>query len=457
MWKDLAGFLDTLEGEGELKRIAAEVDPELEIGAICRKLNVLKGPAVLFTNVKGSGIPVIGQLLATNRRLAIALGCREEDLFRETLRRASQGIAPKVVEEGACQEVVQQGKDVDLFALPFVRNNPGDGGLYITAGHIIQKDPDLGYNLAIYRMMRHSKNELFIRFIPNHHGWAFLKKAEERNLPSLSLAVVIGVEPAIYMASQFEPRLGTNEMDIAGGLRGEPIEVVKCKTIDVEVPAHAEIVLECEVPIPAKTGKEGPFGEFAGYSTGAVENERIMTVKAVTHKKRPIYHNIWLGKPPHEHLYVNAFSYAVQAYLDLKSRFPALKAAYAPPSGVSIKLVLQVDEKLKYPGMVNTMLASSMGTRGGIWKEVIVVDDDINILDGDEVDWAVVTRVQPDRDIVVLPRARGSSLDPSSDPEGVTAKLFIDATKKKDLKGVVAEPTKEVMEIIESRWKDYGF
>ncbi len=454
---NLSDFLKCLEKEGELHRVSVEVDPKHELGAICRKLNVTKGPAVLFEKVKGSKIPVIGQLLATNRRIALALECEEEKLFEDSLKRSAKTIPPRLVKNAPCQEVVKTGKSVDLNELPIVTNNPDDGGRYITAGHVIVKDKELGYNLAIYRMMYRSKNEVYLRFIPSHHGWAFLKKAEERGAKALPVAVAIGVDPSIYIASQFEPKIGANEMDIAGGLRNKAIDVVSCKTIDCEVPAHAEIILECEMKLPPSRGTEGPFGEFCGYTTDQVENESSMTVKAITHKKNPIYHNIWLGKPPHEHLYINAISYGVQAYYDLKVRYPAVKAAYAPPAGVSIKLVIQINSKMNTPGMVKNLLAATMWTRGAMWKEVIVVDDDIDITNNEEVDWAVVTRVQPARDIFILPGGQGSRLDPSSDEFGVTDKLFIDATRKRGFRGKVAEPNRAMMDKIESRWAKYGF
>jgi UbiD family decarboxylase len=454
---NLADFLKQLEEAGELHRVAVEVDPKHEIGAICRKLNITKGPAVLFEKVKGSKIPVVSQLLATNRRLALALDCDEKNLFGDTLARSGQLIPPRLVDSAPCQEVVKHGKEVNLDELPLVTNNPDDGGPYLTAGQVILKDAELGYNLAIYRMMYRSRNEVYLRFIPSHHGWAFLKKAEQRGSAALPVAVAIGVDPAIYIASQFEPRIGANEMEIAGGLRNQAVDVVKCKTIDCEVPAHAEIILECEMKLPPNRGDEGPFGEFCGYTTDMVKNESAITVKAVTHKKKPIYHNIWLGKPPHEHLFINAISYGIQAYYDLKVRYPAVKAAYAPPSGVSIKLVIQIDEKMNTPGMVKNLLAASLWTRGAMWKEVIAVDDDIDITNSDEVDWAVVTRVQPTRDIFIVPGGQGSRLDPSSDAYGVTDKIFIDATKKRGFRGRVAEPTKAMMEKIESRWRKYGF
>ncbi|OGA12405.1 MAG: hypothetical protein A3H32_01980 [Betaproteobacteria bacterium RIFCSPLOWO2_02_FULL_63_19] len=454
---NLKDFLDRLEQEQELHRVPVEVDPKHEIGAICRKLNVTKGPAVLFEKVKGSAIPLASQLLATNRRLAVALECEEKDLFSETLKRSARQIAPRLVRRGACQDVVKTGKDVDLNELPLATNNPDDNAPYLTAGHVILKDPELGYNLAIYRMMCRSRHEVNLRFIPSHHGWAFLKKAEERGLRALPVAVAIGVDPAIYIASQFEPKIGANELAIAGGLRNKAVDMVKCKTIDCEVPAHAEIIIEGEMKIPPRTGDEGPFGEFCGYTTDKVKDERILTIKAITHKKRPIYHNIWLGKPPHEHLYINAISYGIQAYHDLKVRYPAVKAAYAPPSGVSIKLVIQIDSKMNTPGMVKNLLASTLWTRGAMWKEVLVVDDDIDITNNDEIDWAVVTRVQAGRDTFIVPGGQGSRLDPSSDEFGVTDKLLIDATMKRGFRGKVAEPTKAMMDKIETRWNRYGF
>ena len=453
----LGQFLDRLDAQGELHRVQAPVDPKHEIGAICRKLNITRGPAVLFENVKGSDIPLVAQLLATNRRIALALGMDEKTLFEDTLARSARQIRPRLVSKAPCQEVVRRGKDIDLNDLPLATNNPDDAERYITAGHVILKDKELGFNLAIYRMMYRSKNELYLRFIPSHNGWAFLKQAEARGAKSLPIAVAIGVDPSIYIASQFEPKIGSNEIEIAGGLRGKAVDVVRCKTIDVEVPAHAEIVLECEMKLPPERGEEGPFGEFCGYTTDRVKDETVITVKAITHRKKPVYHNIWLGKPPHEHLYINAISYGVQCYYDLKARYPAVKAAYAPPAGVSIKLVVQIYEHMNTPGMVKNLLAATLWTRGAMWKEVIVVDDDIDITNPDEVEWAMVTRVQHERDIYVVPGGQGSRLDPSSDAFGVTDKLMIDATKKRGFRGKVAEPTREMMKRIESRWKEYGF
>ena len=455
---DLREFLKVLEEEHELQKIKVEVDPKHELGAICKIHNERpNSPALLFENVKGHTIPVVGQLLASDRRVALALGLSQENVFNETVQRASNPIAPKLVSKGASQDVVFEGVDVDLTKLPLCTNNPRDGGPYITAGHVIIKDPEYGMNLSIYRMMLVSKNEVTLRFTPGHDGYDFMKNAEKRGQKKFEVAVCIGVPPAVYVASQFEPRIGVYELDIAGGLVGEPVEVVKCRTIDLEVPALAEIVLEGELTIPAKTGDEGPFGEFCGYTTAQVPNERIMTVKAVTHRKNPVYHNIWLGKPPHEHLYVDALTYAVAAYQELKPAYPALKKAYAPPWGVSIVLLLQLEKRLMRPGIVDNILAASLYTRSGKWKHVFVLDEDIVLEDPNEVLWALTTRFQPATDMFIIPRGITSSLEPSATVDGLTSKLMLDLTIKKNFRGEVAEPTASMRQAVLQRWKEYGF
>jgi UbiD family decarboxylase len=455
---DLREFLKVLEEEHELQKIKVEVDPKHELGAICKIHNERpNSPALLFENVKGHTIPVVGQLLASDRRVALALGLSQENVFNETVQRASSPIAPKLVSKGASQEVVFDGADVDLTKLPLCTNNPRDGGPYITAGHVIIRDPEYGMNLSIYRMMLVSKNEVTLRFTPGHDGYDFMKNAEKRGQKKFEVAVCIGVPPAVYVASQFEPRIGVYELDIAGGLVGEPVEVVNCRTIDLEVPALAEIVLEGELTIPAKTGDEGPFGEFCGYTTAQVPNERIMTVKAVTHRKNPVYHNIWLGKPPHEHLYVDALTYAVAAYQELKPAYPALKKAYAPPWGVSIVLLLQLEKRLMRPGIVDNILAASLYTRSGKWKHVFVLDEDVVLEDPNEVLWALTTRFQPATDMFIIPRGITSSLEPSATVDGLTSKLMLDLTIKKNFRGEVAEPTASMRESVLKRWNQYGF
>ncbi|HEV8721510.1 MAG TPA: UbiD family decarboxylase [Candidatus Binatia bacterium] len=455
---DLHEFLKVLEEEHELAKVRVEVDPKHELGAICKIHNEWpNSPALLFEKVKGHGIPVVGQLLATDRRVALALGLSQKNVFDETVRRASNPLPTRLVSSGPCQELVFEGNDVDITKLPLCTNNPLDGGPYITAGHVLLKDPEYGKNLSIYRMMLVSKNEVTIRFTPGHDGHDFIKNAEKRGDKKFEVAVCIGVPPSVYVASQFEPRIGVYELEIAGGLAGEPIDVVKCRTVDLEVPALAEIVLEGEMTIPAKTGNEGPFGEFCGYTTQRVPGERIMTIKAITQRRNPIYHNIWLGKPPHEHLYVDALTYAVAAYQELKPAYPALKKAYAPAWGVSIVLILQLEKRLMRQGIVDNILAASLYTRSGKWKHVFVVDEDINIEDPNEVLWALTTRFQPATDMYVIPRGITSTLEPSATAEGVTSKLMLDLTKKQNFRGEVAAPTETMRQAVLHRWKEYGF
>ncbi len=455
---DLRQFLTRLEEEGELKRVKTEVDPKHELGAICKILNErANSPALLFEKVKGSTIPVVGQLLASDKRVAMALGLSQENVFEETVQRAGHPISPRLVAKGPCQEVIMEGSEVDLTKLPICTNNPHDGGPFITAGHVLLKDEEYGRNLSIYRMMLVSKNELTLRFTPGHDGYDFFKNAEKRGQKKLEVAVAIGVPASVYVASQFEPRIGVYELEFAGGLVGRPIDVVKCRTVDLEVPAEAEIILEGELAIPPRTSAEGPFGEFCGYTTEVVPDERVMLIKAVTHRRNPVYHNIWLGKPPHEHLYVDALTYAVAAYLELKPVYPAIKKAYAPPWGVSIVLILQVEKRLKRPGLIDQILAASLYTRSGKWKHVFVVDEDVNIYDPNEILWALTTRFQPASDMFIIPKGITSRLEPSADSDGVTSKLMADLTIKKNFRGEVAEPTGEMRERILKRWAEYGF
>jgi 2,5-furandicarboxylate decarboxylase 1 len=453
---DLREFVKFLESEGELVRVRAEVDPKHEIGAICRVLNQKRGPAVLFEKVRGSTIPVVAQLLASQKRVAMSLETDVENVFGECVKRLKTRIPPRLVGSGQCHEVVETGDDVDIGRLPLCTNNPDDGGPYVTAGNVIIKDPEFGKNLAMYRMMYHSKNDIFMRLSPAHHGYEFYKNAEGRGDKKMDFAIAIGVDPSIYMASQFVPSIGTYEMDIAGSLRGAPVDVVKCKTVDLEVPASSEIVIEGQMQIPPPTGEEGPFGEFCGYTTGAIKGERLMKITAITHRNDPLYHNIWLGRPVHEHLYINAISYALSAYNDLREKYPAVMACYAPPGCVAQTLVIQVRERLKRPGLINNLMAAALNTRGGLWKHVIAVDEDVNIYDPEDIEWAMTTRFQADRDLYVIPRCYTSRLDPSTTAEGITAKMFIDATRKPSIRGSVAEPRPEMLQHVRSRWKEYG-
>src|SRR5258707_11649320 len=218
---DLREFLDNLEKAGELHTVAAQVDPKHELGAICKIQNERSNSsALLFENVKGSTIPVVGQLLASDRRVALALGLAQENVFEETVKRATHPIPTRLVSKGPCQEVVMEGSEVDVTKLPLCTNNPRDGAPYITAGHVIIKDPEYGKNLSIYRMMLVSKNEVTIRFTPGHDGYDFIKNAEKRGQRNFEVAVCVGVPPAAYVPTPFGPGAGGFEQEIAGGLPG---------------------------------------------------------------------------------------------------------------------------------------------------------------------------------------------------------------------------------------------
>jgi len=443
---NLADFLDRLEESGELHRVSVEVDPRNEIGAICRKLNITKGPAVLFEKVKGSKMPLVSQLLATNRRLALALDCDERNLFGDALKRSANLIPPRLVDRGPCQEVVKYGRQVDLNEFPLVTNNPDDGGRYLTAGHVILKDPELGYNLAIYRMMCRSRNEVNLRFIPSHHGWAFLKKAEERGRSALPVAVALGVDPAIYIASQFEPRIGANELEIAGALRNKAVDMVKCKTIDLEVPANTSIVIEGFCPPPPDNKiDEGPMMEFTDYSGTATVAIPYMEVTAITMRRQPVFHTTMSGNSEEHRVGCiwSFFGYEQMALTLIKKQFHHVTGIGIMAGSHGFHAVVSL--KKTYEGEDRQVLNYLLSTQ--YFKYVTVVDDDVDPHNSEQVEWAKACRAgrTPD-DFVVFPRLPTWEMDPEIDKHWQVTKLGILATRAIDEKYEVPTPDRNVME-----------
>lgn len=454
---DLRDYLKLLEQQDELARIKKEVDPRYELGAICKTAHQRGRKALLFERVRGCSMPVVTELLSSYRRIAFALETGAENLLGEVVERTKTPIDPIVIKDGPCKEVIVKGKDVDLTRLPWITWNATEKAPYLTAGLVIVKDPEYGRNVGVYRMMFASRNQTFLRLSPGHHGYEFYKRAELRGEKKLEVAVAIGCDPAVFLASQFIPGIGVDELKIAGSLRKTAVELVPCETVDIEVPATAEIVLEGTVSIPAETGDEGPYGEFCGYSVGAVIRERLWTVNCVTMHKNPLYHGFYLCKGINEEGMITSITNSVQVYNELKPGHPAIKRVFCSPAGVGIfHCYIQIDERLKRPGIVNNILASAVGVKGGRVKHVFVFDDDIDIADPEEVEWAIATRVQADKDIFIIPNAFGLRLDPSATAEGVTAKLFVDATKGKGFRSEgLALPPEDVWENVKKSWASY--
>ena len=456
-FSDLREYLKKLEELGELTKIRKEVDPRYELGAVCKTAHEKGRKALLFEHVRGASMPVVTELFTTLGRIAIALETEETDLFQECVNRTKTSIEPMIVGAGSCKDIVLKGKEVDLGKLPWITWNRTETAPYLTAGLVIVKDPEYGRNLGVYRMMFANRNQTFMRFRPGHHGHDFYRRAELRGEKKLEVAVAIGADPAIFLASQFVAGIGVDEFGIAGALRGAPVELVKCETVDLEVPATAEIVLEGYISIPPEIGDEGPYGEFCGYSVGTVVRERLWTIDCITMRRNPLYHGFYLCKGMNEEGVIKSITTSVQIYNQLKPSHPAIKRVYCTPAGVgSFHCLIQIDERQKRPGMVNNILASTAGVKAGGVKHVFVFDDDIDITNAEEVEWAFATRVQADKDIFVIPNCAGIRLDPSADAEGVTAKLFVDATKSKGFRSEgLALPPDDVLDSVRKNWTRY--
>lgn len=452
----LRDYVEKLEKEGELLRVRKEVDPKYELGALCKAAHDRGRKTLLFERVRGSSMPVITELFSTLKRIAMVLETDDRDLFKEVSERTRALIDPTVVTDSPCKEVILKGKEVDLTRLPWITWNRTETAPYLSAGLVIIKDPEYGRNVAVYRMMYSSRNQTFLRLTPSHHGYEFYKRAELRGEKKFEIAVAIGTDPAIFLASQFYPGVGVDEFGIAGALKKKPVELVRCETVNIEVPASSEIVLEGYMSIPPDLGQEGPYGEFCGYSVGTVENERLWTIQCMTMRKDPLYHGFYLCKGINEEGIINSLIASANTYRELKPAHPAIKRVYWTPAGVGIlHCYIQIDERLKRPGMVNNILAS-MGVGGGRGKHVFVFDDDIDITNPEDVEWAIATRVQADKDIFIIPNCFGQKLDPSATAEGISAKLFVDATKSKDFRAQgLALPPEDVLDRVNKNWDSY--
>lgn len=433
-YRDLREFLKRLEKEGEVLKIEPEVDPKYEVGAVCR-LALDRGgqehnKALYFSRLKGSSYPLVVNLLATRKRFCLALECDPAEVHQEWIRRTQKPIPPQLVETGPCREVVRVGKDVNLFELPIPWWNNLDGGHYITFPCYISKDPETGVrNAGMYRTMVHDEKTVGILAGPYRHVRHHFEKAHAQGKP-LPVAIVIGLDPSIYIATVAPFPFGVDELAMAGALRGEPIPMVPCETIPLEVPASAEVVIEGEIP-PALTREEGPFGEFTGYY-GDRALRPIIQVKAITHRKDLIFQESYEGLPHHETCVVSGISN--EAELLRQIPLPGIqKVHFTSGGGGYLHAVVSV--KKAYDGYGKMVGLSALGTTAGrTVKIVTVVDDDIDPSDMAQVDWAVTTRARVDRDIEIIKDVSANVLDPTMTAHekrvsSMSDKMIIDATK----------------------------
>jgi len=481
----LRNFIDKLEQEGELKRITAEVDWNLEIGSINRKVYSSRGPALLFENIKDHKNTICTTLftggLATKDRIAMMIGLpkeiRHRDLSEEVRKRWKKPIPPVMVDSGPAKENILTGEDIDLFQFPVPKWHHLDGGRYInTFCAVITKDPESGIrNVGLYRGMIISKNEIGVLLVPGQ-GWGihFLKyKNVGKPMP---VAIVYGCdESLVFCASSSVPR-DVDEFGLNGALLGEPTKLVKCETLDLEVPANAEIVIEGVIDPDPKTYKmEGPFGEYTGYY-GEAAKRPVINVQCITHRNNPIFRGTLEGmdhENPNEDssMLVINLSAVTKEILDSNGIPGILEVSAVPITLIRIKKM--------YRGHAKQIAAALWGSSAAqyLYKFVIVVEEDTDIWNRRSVEAALAYRVNAEEDdIVMMPGSFGAVLDPSTQfldrdelkyGTGKWTRILIDATKNMNYppnpqwgneiyppKCVNLSPEQEAL--ISKRWKEYG-
>ncbi len=468
-YKDLREFIIKLEQEGELQRIKAEVDWDVEIGAIIRKINKSYGPACLFEKVKDSKYRVLSGGMLGHKKYGLAIESPPDlrSLIKKVMMATDHPTPPVMVKTGPCKENIDTGDKINLEKFPVPRWHYLDGGRYIgTLGAVITKDPDTGIrNVAVYREQILGKNKTGLT--PFQQGGVHLQKYRDRNKP-MPIATAIGVPPAVLCAAVVHAPYGQDELGIAGTLAGEPIPLVKCETIDLEVPAYSEIVLEGEIPANTELWEdEGPFGEYTGYFSTLDKIKRpTVYLKAVTYRDDPIYQGTQPGIPPNEDTSLKEIGSSAGLWRRLsQTGIPGIQDVYLSETGCPDFTAIVSMNQVYYLGQVRQVIDSVFALSTGA-KWVIVVDDDIDIYDRGQVEWALAVRVQPHRDIVITDgRYPGAPLDPSIEPAlrrfpNVYASMIgIDATTK--FKGYQFPPmvvdNEEQRKLVERRWKEYGF
>ncbi|MDR3352520.1 MAG: 4-hydroxy-3-polyprenylbenzoate decarboxylase [Zoogloeaceae bacterium] len=455
--RDLREFIAYLEARGELRRISLPVDPRLEMTVIADRVLRAQGPALLFERPTGHALPVLVNLFGTPERVAMGIRAEGED-WRQALRRVGQTLAalkepeaprglkeaweklplvrqvlsmtPKSVASAPCQEIVREGKDVDLMALPVQQCWPEDAAPLVTWGLTVTRGPcKKRQNLGIYRQQRLGPNKLIMRWLA-HRGGAldFRDHCLANPGEPFPLAVVLGCDPATLLAAVTPIPDAISEYQFAGLLRGARTELTACLGNALAVPAHAEIVLEGVIH-PGETALEGPYGDHTGYYN---EEARfpVFTVERMTTRQNPIYHSTYTGKPPDEPAMLGLALNEVFVPL-LQKQFPEITDFYLPPEGCSYRIAIVAIRK-EYPGHAKRVMF-------GIWsflrqfmytKFIIVTDEDIDIRDWKEVIWALTTRVDARRDTTLVDNTPIDSLDFASPVSGLGSKMGIDATNK---------------------------
>jgi 2,5-furandicarboxylate decarboxylase 1 len=416
--RSLRDWLDHLEARDRLKVLKPGIGLRFELAAIAKRLDGRR--ATLFPKPDGHPIPVVSGLISDRGWMAEAMGVEPPELLARFQDAALNPLPWQEVTSAPVQEVVHREVDLAKF-LPLPTHNEHDSGPYVTAGILIARNPRTGQqNVSIHRCQLSGPNRLGVLLLPRH-AHMFFEMAEQQGAP-LDAAIVVGVDPLTLLASQAIAPMDVDELTIAGALQGRPLPVVKCLGSELRVPAEAEIVIEGRF-LPRVREPEGPFGEFPQYY-GERGDRHVMEVDVVTHRKDAIFHTV--GGGGLEHLLLGAIPREATLLAHLKRTFPNVLDVHLSPGGI-MRYHLYVQIKKRQEGEAKNIM---MGAFAGSFdvKHVVVVDDDVDIHNPTEVEWAVATRFQADRDLLVVPESQGSKLDPST-RDGVGAKMGMDATK----------------------------
>ncbi|WP_024546516.1 UbiD family decarboxylase [Picosynechococcus sp. NKBG15041c] len=483
MARDLRAFIKLVEERGQLRRIKALVDSDLEIAEIANRMLQVGGPALLFENVRGTSVPVVVNLLGTVERICWAMKMEKpeelEDLGRK-LAMLQQPKPPKKIAQAvdfgkvlfdvlkakpggsflpACQQVVVKEEELDLNLIPMLRPYPKDAGKNITLGLVITKDCETGVpNVGVYRLQLQSKTTMTVHWLSVRGGARHLRKAAEQG-KKLEVAIAVGIDPILIMAAATPIPVDLSEWLFAGLYGGSGVALTKCKTLDLEVPADAEFILEGTIT-PGEMMSDGPFGDHMGYYGGA-EDSPLVRFHCMTHRKDPIYLATFSGRPPKEEAMMAIALNRIYTPI-LRQQVSEIADFFLPMEALSYKAaIISIDKA--YPGQARRAALAfwSALPQFTYTKFVIVVDKDINIRDPRQIVWAISSKVDPVRDVFILPDTPFDTLDFASEKIGMGGRMGIDATTKIPPEtdhewGEVLESDPDIAQRCDRRWEEYG-
>lgn len=415
----LRATLEALKSRGELKTCTVEVDPVYELGAVLKHYK--NEVPMLFERVKGYRMPVAGALFGDRRMYYDLMGMTKEDRLFKMMAAVANPQPTKILNKGPVTENIINSR-IDLQRMfPIPKFHEMDSSTYITSGIVVLKDPETKQtHISVRRLQINGGNELSVLAASSlaQQQYSYM---ENMNKP-LEIAVVLGYDHSLLLASQISSAIyGVDKYEVDSALRGEPLALVKCSSVDLEVPAYAEIVLEGIMP-PRKRKEEGPFGELMGYY-GSVGPHPIAEIKAVMHRNNPIFQ---VAFPCREEHLSNGLIREMELYSALKNIVDVVDVNVTVSGGCRFHAVASIRQKSC--GQAKSAILAALGNNKDL-KHVVIVDDDVDIYSHDEVEWAIATRFQASQDLVVIPGAEGSVLDPSNNVRGVTDKMGLDATK----------------------------